>query len=75
MAGVEGVITTRDANGKLASVTIDANKHKKAIAALQEMGLLEKTDLREEFESGNFITIEEAREHTHEFIKNLPWQK
>jgi hypothetical protein len=73
MARIAGVTTKKDAGGNITHVTINVKKHKQAIPVLKEMGLMEKTRFEKECEDA--ITIEEARSHTHEFIRNLPWKK
>jgi hypothetical protein len=72
MAGVEGVITTRDANGNLDSVTIDVKKHKRAISALQEMGLLEKSQFEIDCETA--ISVDEAFEQVKTHV-NKSWHE
>ena len=69
---IAGVKTETDQSGHFTSVTIDVQKHKEVLPVLQKTGLLEKTYFERDCEEG--ITIEEAREHTHQFIKNLPWK-
>ena len=77
MARIAGIKTQTDSRGKLASITINAKKHPNAVEALKGLGLLEKSALRQEVEANpdNFLTVEEARAQTHEFIKKLPWKK
>jgi hypothetical protein len=69
---VAGIKTETDKSGHLTSITIDVQQHKEVLPLLQEMGLLEMTPF--EKECAEAITVEEAREHTHQFIRNLPWK-
>ncbi len=73
MARIAGVKTQKDSRGNVTHVTINVKKHKEAVPVLQNLGLMEKTQFEKDCEGA--ITIEEARAHTHAFIKSLPWKR
>lgn len=75
MARIAGVTTQKDTKGNLTHVTINLKKHKAVLPLLEQMGVIEKSELQKMMDSGKWFTIEEARAHTHEFIKKLPWKK
>lgn len=76
MARIAGITTTKDAKGKLASITINLKKHPQAVPVLQGVGLLEKSSLRQEVEANpeNFMTVDEAREKSLENVRAI-WKK
>lgn len=73
MARISGVTTKKDEKGNITHIIINVKKHKQAVPLLKEMGLMEKSQFEKECEDA--ITIEEARKHTHDFIRDLPWKK
>lgn len=73
MPRIAGVKMQKDARGNVTHITIDVKKHKEAVPVLRELGLIEKTQFEKDCEGA--ITIEEARAHTHAFIKSFPWKK
>ncbi|MEO7308957.1 MAG: hypothetical protein ABIX01_01055 [Chitinophagaceae bacterium] len=54
-------------------VTINLKKHKEAIPALQQLGLIEKDQFDIDFESG--MTIEEFWKKVYEIADRLPWNE
>ncbi|TAD82528.1 MAG: hypothetical protein EAY75_16305 [Bacteroidetes bacterium] len=74
MAKIAGVATTKNANGEIATITINMKKHGKALMPIfKEMGILEKTQFEKECEKA--ISVEETFNKVHEYIKSLPWKK
>ena len=73
MAAIAGITTKKNTKGQVTHVTIDVKKHQDKIQALTDIGVLQKTPFMERWEKGN--TIEEAKEHTLNMLRNLPWKK
>jgi hypothetical protein len=76
MAQIAGVKTTKDSQGRLETITINAKEHPQAIEMLKGIGLVEKSDLRKEVEANpeNFMTVEEARKSSLEHLRSV-WPK
>jgi hypothetical protein len=72
MARIAGVATQKNAKGEITHVTIDLKKHKKAIPALNELGLIEKSKFDEEFEQG--IGLEELRDGLKTYVRKI-WKQ
>ena len=73
MARIAGIKTEKDQSGHVTSVTIDVKKHKEIVPVLQQMGLLEKTQLEKDCEEG--MSVEEFSERIKTHIDGLPWKK
>ena len=52
MSNVTGVTIQKDNNGQLTHVSVDLIENPKALALLQEIGLVEKTEFERECEKG-----------------------
>jgi hypothetical protein len=72
MPRIAGVTTQKDTKGNITHVTINLKKHRAAVPALQQLGLMEKDQFDIDFENG--MTIEESRRLLHEKIDRL-WEK
>jgi hypothetical protein len=73
MARIEGITTKKDSRKNLSLPIINIKKQPEAILPFMEMGLTEKAQFEKDCENG--ISVEDARRHTLEFIRNLPWKK
>ena len=73
MTAIEGVETQTNNKGEITHLTIDVEKHKDVLAPLlEQLGIKTTSKFEEDWSRG--ITIEEARNQTHEFIKEM-WKK
>jgi hypothetical protein len=73
MPRIAGITTKKNDMGKITHVTINMQKHRKAIAPLlQQLGVIEKTQFKKDCEGA--ITPEELRQNLHKKIKEM-WQK
>lgn len=75
MARIAGVTTQKDTKGNLTHVTINLKKHKEVLPMLQQMGVIEKSELQKMLDSDKWISVEESRKRTLEKIEKLPWKK
>ena len=73
MAAIAGITTKKNTKGQVTHVTIDVKKHQDKIQALTEIGVLQKTPFQIECEAGH--SIEYAKQHTLNMLRNLPWKK
>lgn len=73
MPRIAGVTTQKDTKGNITHVTINLKKHRAAVPALQQLGLMEKDQFDIDFENG--MTIEEFRQKAIEHINSLPWKE
>lgn len=70
MTDVAGVSTLKNEEGKVTHITFEVDKHKDFLQPiLKDLGIVEKTRFRQDFEKG--LTIEEARKDMIEHINNL----
>lgn len=74
MPHIAGVTTQKDARGNVTHVTINLKKHKEVLPLLQQMGVIEKSELQKMLESEEWVTIEESRAKAYAKIKEL-WKK
>ena len=68
MVEIPGVMITNDAAGTPTQITIDLNQHREAIPALQDLGLLPKSQFDIDFENGH--SVEQFRQALHTAIKD-----
>lgn len=73
MARIAGVKTQKDNRGNITHVTIDVKKHKEAVPASRELGLMEKTQFEKDCEEG--MSVEEFSNRIQKHIDNLQWKK
>lgn len=75
MARVAGITTQKNTKGEITHVTINVKKHREAFGQiLEEMGVLEKSDLQKKMESQKWHTREEAEVEIFKKLDKL-WQK
>lgn len=76
MAQVAGVVTQTNNLGEITHVTIDVKKHHEIITpVLEQLGVVEKSRLQQMLESGTWLTVEESRQRSIDFVNSLPWEK
>jgi hypothetical protein len=75
MAKIAGIKTLKNTKGEITHVTINVKKHKQIITpVLEELGVIEKSELQKMLESDEWITVEELRESALKHIDEL-WSK
>lgn len=74
MARIAGVTTQKDTKGNVTHVTINLKKHKAVLPLLEQMGVIEKSELQKMMDSGTWLTVEEARAHTIKHVREK-WNK
>jgi hypothetical protein len=75
MAKIAGVTTKKDIRGKITHVTINTKKHPEAVSKLIELGLMEKSPLQKELETGQFDSVTGCFDFVREEVNKLPWKK
>lgn len=69
-----GVQIKKNSKGEITHITIDVRKHKEALPFLNKIGVIED-DFEKDWNSSDYLTVEEAKAQTLEFISKLPWKK
>lgn len=76
MSHIAGVVTQKNNLGEITHVTIDVKKHGAIIIpVLEKLGLVEKSKLQQKLESDTWLTVEESRQRSIDFVNSLPWKK
>jgi hypothetical protein len=74
MPRIAGVTTQKNTKGEITHVTFNLKKHREAITpVMMQLGVIEEDQFEKDWKTG--ITVEEARQHTHKFLKSLKWPK